>query len=609
MGVPVETSKSRAEEAFRNFVKAADRVSPPEPTFRPATEADIPSLMDIEHKSFPDNPYPAEVFKNWIGAGEHGSVAELGGKPVGYLMHRDDDKAPGFRYGHSLAVHPDHRRAGVGKALMTKFTSEYPNTSADVDTDNAASKGLLKKLGFKARRTFKEKGRRRHRYERSQEEKKADLTQAALAAAASETDTEPTDAQKEAGNYKKGRAAWKGLTLVIENPKGSVRSGKDWQITMKDHYGYVAGTESGADGDAVDFFLNPDHLDSEIVFVVNQKKKDGGFDEHKCVLGCVSREEAEKTYLRNYSPGWTGMGEVTPITLDHFKWWLENADTSKEIKNGYFAAAENRRPMKKAAADPATGHQETDEEFWNRNEASKERNKDNRMGHIRDGYIPCGGCGYRYHEMPEDEKCPTCGYKLGVRLRSMRRPPKVAFDSYEPRMVLVKRARDAATPFTICVDLDGTLAEKEEPFDPDSIGPPIEKAVGWVRRFHKNGARIIIFTVRGDTALVTDWLTEHEVPFDYVNENPDQPEDASGKILADVYWDDRAFNAVDPDEHGPEILRLAKEHAGEDEPVSVTGTDLLDAMEGDDEQQERGTGVGHAPARPEPAGAGAGRGN
>lgn len=123
-----------------------------------------------------------------------------------------------------------------------------------------------------------------------------------------------------------------------------------------------------------------------------------------------------------------------------------------------------------------------------------------------------------------------------------------------PRLVLVKRADDRDTPFTIAVDLDGTLAEKQEPFDSETIGPPRDRTIAWVRKFKAAGARIIVFTVRGNVPQVEAWLEANDVPFDYVNENPDQPEGASGKILADVYFDDRAFNAEDPDEHGPTIL-------------------------------------------------------
>ncbi len=607
------------------------------------THADIPHVMSIEHSSFPDNPYPEETFKQAVDA-DCGVVADIGGTPAGYMLHRDDDKADGFRYGHSLAVHPDHRRAGLGESLMKHVMASYPNMSADVNTDNAPSRGMLKKLGFHTVRTFKEEGKRRHRMHRTSEEKQA-LTKATLTAEAAKTHTSPSEAQKESGNYKKGRVSWKGLTLVIETPKGGVRSGKSkdgkaWSTTMKDHYGYIAGTESGADGDAVDFFLRDTELDSELVFVVNQMKKDGTFDEHKCILGCMNLIDAKKTYLRNYSAGWTGMGEVTPITLDHFKWWLENADTSKEIKNGYFAAKANRK-LEKKAADPTSGYSDPDEKETFDNADDEEELKGILAKKTYLGRYKCPNCGGTnlFNGIPGtgttfrgsghcqdcDEGCSIVGSKLkrigngpeivmtDDQIASWRKRKRwerkhgykkasisAYCTEYVPHMFLVKRASDEAHPFTIAVDLDGTLAEKEEPFDVDSIGMPIEQTVKWVRRFHKKGARIIIFTVRGDKDLVTDWLDEHEVPYDYVNENPDQPPKSSGKVFADVYWDDRAYNAEDPDEHGPEILRRVVAHGGDEEEetsspvitierrtvITITGPSLLEAMEDNDEHHD-----------------------
>lgn len=137
---------------------------------------------------------------------------------------------------------------------------------------------------------------------------------------------------------------------------------------------------------------------------------------------------------------------------------------------------------------------------------------------------------------------------------------KRAFEEYEPSLLLVKRADDDKYPFTVAVDLDGTLAKKEEPFNPATIGEPIPGAIAWVTKFHEAGARIIIFTVRGDADLVATWLTKHKVPYDHINENPDQPKDSSGKILADVYYDDRAINATNHDKAGPEVLGRIKAH-------------------------------------------------
>lgn len=187
------------------------------------------------------------------------------------------------------------------------------------------------------------------------------LTLRELREAAAVVDPEPSEAQKVVGNYAKGHVFWKGLDLTIETAKGQYRrgtssDGKAWSTLMKDHYGYIKNTLSEADGDHIDIFLCEDDLDSEIVFIVNQVDPDSGkFDEHKVVLGVSSREAAERVYLRNYEPGWKGMGEVTPVTLTQFEWWLEHADTSKAIADGYFA---KHRRTKTAADLPAATFQE-----------------------------------------------------------------------------------------------------------------------------------------------------------------------------------------------------------------------------------------------------------
>ena len=79
-----------------------------------------------------------------------------------------------------------------------------------------------------------------------------------MAKAEAETNTAPTDAQKEAGNYKKGHVRIDGFDITIENPKGSERSGTDatgkkWSHARNNTYGYIRGTE-GVDGDHIDVF-------------------------------------------------------------------------------------------------------------------------------------------------------------------------------------------------------------------------------------------------------------------------------------------------------------------------------------------------------------------
>ena len=146
-----------------------------------------------------------------------------------------------------------------------------------------------------------------------------------VAKAEEETDTNPTEAQKEAGNYKKGHVKIDGVDVTIENPKGSVRSGKDadgtpWSVTMNNTYGYIRGTE-GVDGDHIDVYLSDNPTEGK-VFVIDQVNSDGSFDEHKVMYGFNSAEEARDAYLANYSPGWQGLGTITEVTKDEFKKWV-----------------------------------------------------------------------------------------------------------------------------------------------------------------------------------------------------------------------------------------------------------------------------------------------
>ena len=154
-----------------------------------------------------------------------------------------------------------------------------------------------------------------------------------LKAAIEETETNPSDAQKESGNYKKGHIKFGGYDYTIENPKGSTRSGKDadgkeWKITMHDTYGYIRG-KFGKDGDHLDMFINDkadlDNWNGD-VFVVDQVNPDGSFDEHKVMYGYDSMDDAEKAYLANYSKGWQGLGNITGASKTEFDKWLDTSN-------------------------------------------------------------------------------------------------------------------------------------------------------------------------------------------------------------------------------------------------------------------------------------------
>lgn len=154
-----------------------------------------------------------------------------------------------------------------------------------------------------------------------------------LKSAIEDTETNPSDAQKESGNYKKGHIKFGGYDYTIENPKGSTRSGKDadgkeWKVTMHDTYGYIRG-KFGKDGDHLDMFINDkadlDNWNGD-VFVVDQVNPDGLFDEHKVMYGYDSMDDAKKAYLANYSDGWKGLGNITGASKDEFDKWLDTSN-------------------------------------------------------------------------------------------------------------------------------------------------------------------------------------------------------------------------------------------------------------------------------------------
>lgn len=155
-----------------------------------------------------------------------------------------------------------------------------------------------------------------------------------LKSAIAETETEPTEARKKAGNYKKGHLSFGGYDYTVETPKGVTRSGKDeqgkpWSVTMHDTYGYILG-KIGVDGDHIDMFINDaadlDTFDGNVYVVDQVNQETGEFDEHKVMYGYPSEEAATEAYLANYSKGWKGLGKVTSVTKATFDKWLESSD-------------------------------------------------------------------------------------------------------------------------------------------------------------------------------------------------------------------------------------------------------------------------------------------
>ena len=179
----------------------------------------------------------------------------------------------------------------------------------------------------------------------------------AISAAEAETDQNPTDGQKEAGNYKKGHVQVGTFDITIENPKGSVRRGKDangkeWESKMNNTYGYFRGTE-GVDGDHIDVFLSNDidGWDGRKVFVVDQYNPDGSFDEHKVMLGFNDADDAKSDYLANYEKGWENGRriDVSAVNLEDFEKWI--ASSKRKTK----AFSEYKNVKSESADSPKTG--------------------------------------------------------------------------------------------------------------------------------------------------------------------------------------------------------------------------------------------------------------
>ena len=190
---------------------------------------------------------------------------------------------------------------------------------------------------------------------------------------------EPTESQKEAGNYKKAHVRLHGLDIAIENPKGSMRrgtdkSGKAWESEMQAHYGYVKRT-TGADGDQVDVFIG-DNPDSDKVFVIDQYHPDGTFDEHKVVMGAGSMLEAKSLYKRNYQKGWK-VGPTTAMSMDEFKGWLRDGDTTKPLSApGNLPVKPREESSISIPPQPNSGAASSDNLVRGEKSASKEQRND-----------------------------------------------------------------------------------------------------------------------------------------------------------------------------------------------------------------------------------------
>lgn len=282
-------------------------------------------------------PLPTENELNQIAGMEYDRMMEIEDREREYKQYVKsilpeladyDDRSNEEGYGGGSSLGSDSSRRGVDERNRNSQEGGSREASAEAETGalhNSTGEGRQEVSGLASG-----EGSADRTSHLSQVSSFGERLKSAIA----ETETEPTEAQKKAGNYKKGHLSFGGYDYTVETPKGVTRSGKDeqgkpWSVTMHDTYGYILG-KIGVDGDHIDMFINDaadlDTFDGNVYVVDQVNPETGEFDEHKVMYGYPSEEAATEAYLANYSKGWKGLGKVTSVTKATFDKWLESSD-------------------------------------------------------------------------------------------------------------------------------------------------------------------------------------------------------------------------------------------------------------------------------------------
>lgn len=254
------------------------------------------------------------------------------------------DYNPKTFIGKVTAVKDQHSGEWVGNSEQSNGQSTAQInagqvTQNEIQTSNNQTRVSELEAQLATEKSVPKKAQLRKQIAKLQEDNPIDQAAHAAATSIQNDLPEPTQAQIEAGNYKKGHIKVHGLDIAVENPRGSERrgtdpNGKEWAHTMSDHYGYFK-RSIGADNENIDTYVgrNPE---SDQIFIVDQiDQKTGGFDEHKVMMGFNSQEEAIQAYSSNFDDGWN-VGPVRAMSKDEFKTWLKDGDTKKpagDLKN------------------------------------------------------------------------------------------------------------------------------------------------------------------------------------------------------------------------------------------------------------------------------------
>ena len=118
--------------------------------FRHMTVGDLDDVMVIETAAFA-SPWSRQFFLEELKAACARSVlCQRDGKPIGYIIYWE---MTGELDIHNVAVHPLHRRQGVGRAMLSNIMESaaergFRRMTLEVRKSNDAAQALYRSLGF-----------------------------------------------------------------------------------------------------------------------------------------------------------------------------------------------------------------------------------------------------------------------------------------------------------------------------------------------------------------------------------------------------------------------------------------------------------------------------
>lgn len=171
--------------------------------------------------------------------------------------------------------------------------------------------------------------------------------------------TEPSDAQKEAGNYEKAPVRLLNREAKIETPEGATRRSKStdavqWENVSPYDYGHFLRTV-GADGDPIDVAVGK----GDKHFVIDQRDANTKkFDEHKVFAHFNDVRDAMSNYEKGFSDNKGGdrLQAITEASPADIRAWMDdlkkNPDKRKLPYSEYAGGVENKGPVEGAKPEP-----------------------------------------------------------------------------------------------------------------------------------------------------------------------------------------------------------------------------------------------------------------